>query len=150
MTDGLYAVMIRHLEAAPVIHGVFSSEGLAQTHAAKLRLGKASDTVYTVEPLPIDELVNHEMVYWGYYEIRNLRQPQLDENKIQIHALRVQAHLPQDTMALDLHHMLRPDATYYAYAWDPKTAWVKVRQMVIDHLHEQGVDVPLIPLEAAS
>jgi hypothetical protein len=81
--ENIYVVKRHGPLGNSAIQAVLSSEGLAQTHAAKLR-SLTQDSTYTVEPLVLDEVADLEL-YYSALLVAQLTDPitQLYEGRIQ-------------------------------------------------------------------
>jgi hypothetical protein len=78
----LYVVRDKHRRT---IQAVFSNEGLAQTHMAKLKLidvASFGGPTYVVEPLDVDTFTQYEPRYYAIYTTTTF-EPELREREIE-------------------------------------------------------------------
>jgi hypothetical protein len=125
MAEILYAVIGKQRNQPKQIEALFSNEGLAMTHAAKLRVGYPK-TTFEVEPTEIDAQASWEPVFWAYTTMRGVHAR--DTNlTIQVQPDGVHEALPDSTT----QHTPGDDTYgFSAYGWDEASARAAVQAMV--------------------
>jgi hypothetical protein len=150
MITGLYVVKRDHPEENPgFIEGVFSTEGLAQTHAAKLRLAQLeSGSTFYVEPLVADEYTRREVCHIAYISIHAFEGQTIyfHESEIGFGKAGLQEELPP---AENLNSGA-PNANpryllFREYGWTPLEARTRLIAHVREHLGKLGLIWQHIP-----
>jgi hypothetical protein len=105
-------------ESGASVVEVFSSEGLAQTHAAKLRQLQQYNTVYSVKPLVVDIALNQEICYHASCTM-DLDDYQYNVKDIHPAASALVEQLPNCEIDIDLMNGV---VDFVEYGWSPKDA----------------------------
>jgi hypothetical protein len=125
------------------IVGVFSNEGLAQAHAAKLRLVLPKETyhrpdlLYKVTPLPMDALLGLEVEYYACLIMTPTEVANYTVDNIEIVTETLVRVLPQDYTEQYTVGQGDNEATFVrfdAYGWSREQAIAGIDAMVVAYL----------------